>query len=215
MDETETCASTVELIGGRLSLDFTNTVAWHAGDYPQERLTSYADLVAWSQHTGILTDQEAQCLLKEAARRPGEATAVLERAIALREVIYRIFSAISGGRPPEAADLATLNAELSHAMARSQIFPTAEDFAWEWVGAEDVLDRMLWAVVRDAADLLTSDDLDRVGECAGDGCGWLFLDLSRNRSRRWCAMKDCGNRAKARRFYKRRRAANALREESG
>jgi predicted RNA-binding Zn ribbon-like protein len=207
MDETETSASTAELMAGHLSLAFANTVAWRAGDSPEERLTSYRDLVAWGQQTGILTDHEAEQLLKEAARRPREAATVLERAITLREAIYRLFSALSGGRPPEASDLATLNAELSHAMTRSQIVPRAEDFVWEWVDAERVLDRMLWAVVRDAADLLTSDDLNRVRECAGDGCGWLFFDRSRNRSRRWCAMEDCGNRAKARRFYERRRAA--------
>lgn len=207
MDEIETHAGTLKLIGGRLSLDFANAVGWHASDHPQEWLTSYSDLVAWSQHAGIFTDREAQRLLKEAARHPVDATAVLERAIALREAIYRIFSAISHGLLPQAADLDTLNAELSGALARSQIVPTAEGFAWDWVGAEDTLDRMLWPVVYDAADLLTSEALERVGECAGDGCGWLFLDMSRNRSRRWCAMEDCGNRAKARRFYERRRTA--------
>jgi len=134
------------------------------------------------------------------------ATAVLERAIALREAIYRIFSAISHGRPPQAADLATYNAELSGALAHSRIVSTAEGFAWDWRRAEDALDRMLWPVVRDAAGLLTSEKLDRIGECADDRCGWLFLDVSRNRSRRWCAMEDCGNRAKARRHYERKRA---------
>lgn len=207
MDETETRASTVKLIGGRLSLDFANTVDWRTSDHPQQLLTSYSDLVAWSRHAGILTDDRAQRCLKEAECRPMEAIAVLERAIALREAIYRISSAISHGLQPQAVDLDTLNAELSEALARSQIVPTSDGFAWDWVGAGETLDRMLWAVVSDAADLLTSDDMKRVRGCAGDGCGWLFLDMSRNRSRRWCAMEDCGNRAKARRFYKRRRAA--------
>jgi predicted RNA-binding Zn ribbon-like protein len=207
VNETETSANTAEPIDGHLSLAFANTVAWRASDSPEEGLASYRDLVSWGQQARILTDHQAEQLLNEAARRPREATAVLERAITLREAIYRIFSALSGGHPPEAADLAKLNAELSHAMGRSQIVPRDEDFAWEWVDADGLLDRMLWAVVRDAADLLTSDDLNRVRECAGDGCGWLFFDRSRNRSRRWCAMEDCGNRAKARRFYERRRAA--------
>lgn len=207
MDETETRASTVKLIGGRLSLDFANTVDWRTSDHPQQWLMSYSGLVAWSRHAGILTDHEAQRLLQEATRRPVDATAILERAITLREAIYRIFSAISHGVPPQAADFDILNAELSEALARSRVVPTADGFAWDWVGAGDTLDRMLWAVVRDAADLLTSDDMNRVRECAGDGCGWLFLDMSRNRSRRWCAMEGCGNRAKARRFYKRRRTS--------
>jgi predicted RNA-binding Zn ribbon-like protein len=206
MDEAGTNADTLKLLGGRLSLDFVNTADWHASDHPVEFLTSYSDLVVWSQHVGILTDHQAQRLLKKAARRPEDANAVLERAIALREAIYRIFSAISRGGPPQAADLATFNAELSGALAQSRIVSTAEGFAWDWAGAEDTLDQMLWPVVHDAAGLLTSEELDRVGQCAADRCGWLFLDTSRNRSRRWCSMEDCGNRAKARRYYERKRA---------
>jgi predicted RNA-binding Zn ribbon-like protein len=206
MDEAGANAGTLKLLGGRSSLDFANTADWHASDHPVEFLTSYSDLVAWSQHVGILTDRQVQHLLKEAARRPGHATAVLERAIALREAIYRIFSAISQGRPPQAADLVTFNAELSGALAHSRIVSTAEGFTWDWAGVEEALDRMLWPVVHDAAGLLTSEGLDRVGECTDDRCGWLFLDTSRNRSRRWCAMEDCGNRAKARRHYERKRA---------
>jgi predicted RNA-binding Zn ribbon-like protein len=214
MDEAGTNADTLKLLGGRLSLDFVNTADWHASDHPVEFLTSYSDLVAWSQHVGILTDHQAQRLLKKAARRPEDANAVLERAIALREAIYRIFSAISRERPPQAADLATFNAELSGALAQSRIVSTAQGFTWDLAGAEDTLDQMLWPVVHDAAGLLTSEDLDRVGQCADDRCGWLFLDTSRNRSRRWCSMENCGNRAKARRHYKRKRAARR-RETSG
>ena len=208
MDEVGTNAGTLKLLGGRLSLDFANTTDWHASDHPVEFLTSYSDLVAWSQHVGILTDHQVQRLLKEAARRPEDATAVLERAIALREATYRIFSAISHGRPPQAADLATFNAELSGALAQSRIVLTAEGFAWDWAGAEDALDQMLWPVVHDAAGLLTSEELERVGQCADDRCGWLFLDMSRSHSRRWCSMEDCGNRAKARRHYERKRAVS-------
>ena len=206
MDEARTNAGTLKLLGGRLSLDFVNTADWHASDRPVEFLTSYSDLVAWSQHVGILTDHQAQRLLKKAARRPGDASTVLERAIALREAIYRIFSAISRGRPPQAADLATFNVELSEALAQSRIVSTTEGFTWDWADAEEALDWMLWPVAHDAAGLLTSEELDRVGQCADDRCGWLFLDTSRNRSRRWCSMEDCGNRAKARRHYKRKRA---------
>lgn len=206
MDETGTKAGTLKLLGGRPSLDFANTADWHASDQPVEFLTSYADLVAWSQHVGILTDDQAQRLFKEAARRPADATIALRQAIALREAIYRIFSAISHGRLPQAADLATLNAELSRAMAQSRIVSTAEGFTWDWIDAEGALDQMLWPVVHDAAALLTSKELDRVRECADGRCGWLFLDTSRNRSRRWCSMEDCGNRAKSRRHYERKRA---------
>ena len=203
MDQDGTKADTLTLLGGRLSLDFANTADWHASDQPVEFLTSYRELVAWSRHVGILTERRAQHLVAEAARRPDDATAVLARALALREAIYRISSALSQGHGPRAADVAALNAELSTALAQSRLVPEAEGFAWAWAGRDDALDRMLWPVVHDVADLLTSEDLNRVGQCADDRCGWLFLDLSRNRSRRWCSMEACGNRAKARRHYRR------------
>jgi len=207
MDVEEKHMGTLELLGGRTSLDFANTVDWHASDEPIEYLTSYAALVAWGQHVGILTDRQVQDLLDEAGRHPSEADAIHQRAVVLREAIYRMFAAISGGFPAEEDDLELLNAELSCTLACSRVVLSGEGYAWDWVGEEVALDRVLWPVVHDAADLLTSEDLARVGQCADDRCGWLFLDTSRNQSRRWCSMADCGDRAKARRHYQRSRAA--------
>jgi predicted RNA-binding Zn ribbon-like protein len=192
----------------RLCLDFANTVDWRTAAQPHELLTSYADLVAWGQRTGIVSEGTARRLLEESARGPTQAAAVLERAIVLREAIYRIFSAVVAEHAPEAADIATLNRALAETMSRLQLAWTADGFARCWSGDEDALDQVLWPVVRSAAELLTSDELGRVGVCAGDGCGWLFFDTSKNRSRRWCSMQDCGNRAKARRHYRRRRVQN-------
>jgi predicted RNA-binding Zn ribbon-like protein len=208
MDERTTQVSTLDLLGGRPSLDFANTVDWHASDQPVEYLTSYAALVEWGQHAGTLKDRQVEHLLEEAGRHPSEADTIRERAVLLREAIYRIFTAISAGLPAEGDDLAVLNAELSRTLACSRIVPSGEGYAWDWIGEEDALDRMLWPVVRDAADMLTSGDLARVGQCADDRCGWLFLDISRNHSRRWCSMEDCGNRAKARRHYQRSRTSD-------
>jgi predicted RNA-binding Zn ribbon-like protein len=201
MDQSGTKAGTLTLMGGRLSLDFANTADWHASDQPVEFLTSYSELVAWGLHVGVLTNPQAQRLLDRATARPAEAAAVLQQTIALREVIYRLFSAIAQGAVPPAADLEAFNAELARTLARSRIVLTAEGLAWDWSSDEAALDCMLWPVVRDAADLLTSKGLARVGRCADERCGWLFVDTSRNRSRRWCSMESCGNRAKARRHY--------------
>ncbi len=191
-----------------LCLDFVNTISWRTRAQPHERLTSYADLVAWSQDAGVITEHQAQRLLKDAARHPAGAAAVFERAIALREAIYRIFSTVAGGRAPEPADVATLNEALSETTSRLQLAWTAGGFVWSWAGDGDSLEPMLWPVARSAAELLTASESSRVGVCAGEGCGWLFFDSSKNRSRRWCAMEDCGNRAKARRHYRRSRARN-------
>ncbi len=211
MGGTASGAVALSLIGGRLCLDFANTVGSHAGEHPNEYLRSYRDLVAWSRHAGILTDAEERHLLEAAEGRPGEAGVVLERAVALREAIYRIFSAVAAGRVPDEADLETLNVALARALVHARIVPAGDGFAWAWRDEQGALDRMLWPVARSAADLLTDGELDRVRECANDTCGWLFLDLSRNRSRRWCDMRDCGNRIKARRHYQRRRAARVER----
>jgi predicted RNA-binding Zn ribbon-like protein len=196
-----------DLFGGRLCLDFVNTLnGSRATGHTEEKLTSYADLVSWGRQTGVITERVARRLLREAAERPGEASAVLEDAISLREAIYGILAAAINERPPEKADLATLNAALSNAMRRSEVVKTADGFDWDWSTAEGALDPMLWPVARSAAELLTSDDLTRTRECGGDECTWLFLDTSKNRSRRWCDMRGCGNRAKSRRHYERKRA---------
>jgi len=198
-----TKASKLKLLGGRLCLDFANTADWHASDHPVESLTSYSELVQWSNHAGILTKKQGKRLLKEAIHCSKDASIVLKRAIDLREAIYRIFTAITHEKMPQKNDLAIFNTELSKAMARSEIIVDADKFGWNWTGSENELDQVLWPILHDAARLMTSKERFRVGKCMDDRCGWLFLDTSRNRSRRWCSMKDCGNRAKARRHYKR------------
>lgn len=197
------------MLGGRLCLDFANTVDLRHGEHPREYLGQYPDLVAWARYAGVLTVDEALDLLGAAARDPDSALRTYRRAIALREATYRIFSAIADVRQPPESVLGVLNMELTRAMARARLVVRGESLTWAWTRDDEALDRMLWPVVWSAAELLTSDELDRVKECPGaDGCGWLFLDTSKNRSRQWCAMDGCGNRAKARRHYARTRAAS-------
>ncbi len=192
----------LKLESGWLCLDFANTVEWHLSDHPTEHLTSYAEFVAWAQAIGLLADHVAQQLLRKAAQRPSEAAHVLGRAVTLREAIYRIFSAVAVGRPPAADDQAALNAELGCALAKSCLVWNKTNFDWDRQDSDGDLDQMLWQVLCSTTDLLTSEGLRRVGVCADDrGCGWLFYDTSRNRTRQWCSMRGCGNRAKARRHY--------------
>lgn len=203
MTKTETYAGNLKLIGGFLCLDFVNTVDWRTSDHPHEFLTKYSDLVSWSQHAEILTSNEARDLNRKAELRPTYAKKVLERATTIRETLYRIFSAAADHHSSSASDMTVLNTELSKAMAQMQLKPTADSCSWTYTFRGNDLDRMLWSVVRSAADLLTSGKLNRISKCSAKDCGWLFLDMSRNRSRRWCDMQDCGNRAKARRHYQR------------
>jgi predicted RNA-binding Zn ribbon-like protein len=187
----------------RLCLDFANTLEGRLTSHPQESFRSYGDLLSWGQLAGAVAPEPASRLGREATRRIAEATATLDRAIALREATYRIFSAVAGMRTPEASDLDHLNAVLRDALAALQVTPTADGFVWAWGGKRQELGFVLWPIAQSAAELLTSVDRPAVRECAAPDCGWLFLDTSRNHSRRWCDMKACGNRAKARRHYER------------
>ena len=197
-----------ELVGGRICLDFANTLGQHEPEPLSEWLASYDDLVWWALRADILPEEEAPALFARARENPGEAAEVFRRAIELREAVFRIFSAAAAKRDPDPADLEVLNRELALAMPHARVAPVTPgscgcDWAWEETGA---LDRVLWPVARSAAEALTSEDVGRIGECAGEGCQWLYVDTSRNHSRRWCVMSDCGNRAKAKRHYHRAKA---------
>jgi len=187
---------------GNLVLDFTNTVEFHASDHPDEMLETFPDLVSWLQEAGLLTKIEAGELLLRDEQAPQKTKKWLRNALALREVIYGIISAAAQGESPNESDLSTFNRQLSAALGNSRISPSDEGFTWSWQEEKESVDRILWTLVREAANLVTSEDMKRVGECADDrGCGYLFIDTSRNHSRRWCSMEDCGNRAKAQRHY--------------
>ena len=191
-------------VAGRFCLDYANTADWHESTQPIELLTSYGDLLAWGREAGILDPADALDLERLAERTPETAVAVYRRAIILREVLFRIFRAVAHGERAADADLALLNQEVARAGRQAAVVATPDGYGWSWTSRQ-ALDRVLWEVARSAADLLTSDDLGRVRQCAGDPCGWLFYDTSRNHSRRWCDMESCGNRAKARRHYARQR----------
>jgi predicted RNA-binding Zn ribbon-like protein len=197
-----------DLSGGRLCLDFVNTVSGR-DTVPVEHLNTYADLVAWGLQTGDLSGAKAEALLREGRRSPKEAARILREVLRVREVLYRAFLAVAGGDEPRRADVDALNAALGRAMARARI--EAEGAAdaccgWCWDDDPYALDRPLWPVLRSAAELLTSDEASRVRVCDAETCQWLFIDTSRNRSRRWCDMKVCGNRAKAQRHYRKMKA---------
>lgn len=192
-------------IGESLCLDFSNTVSGARDLESTDHLQDYATLVVWSRQAGVLTQGEADSLLAEAQRQPEQAQSVLDRARVLRESIFAIFSRLNMEEVPEQHDLEALNQELARSLGRAQIIRQADDFTWGWRHEPLSLDMMLGPIARSAADLLTSNELPLVRECANDECNWLFVDRSRNHSRQWCDMKSCGNVAKVRRFRARKR----------
>ena len=193
----------LDLIGGHISLDFVNTAGDHLSDQPGEWLLSYRDLLFWAQRTGILTEAEALPLEKKATRQPQAAEDALAQAVAMREVVYRLLLGAIHQQAPDPADLATFNRALAGAPPREGVRYQAGAYQWQQSAGSNDLDEVLGRLLWEAADLLTSDRIAQVKLCDGEACGWLFLDASRNQSRRWCSMSDCGNRAKAKRYYRR------------
>jgi predicted RNA-binding Zn ribbon-like protein len=148
----------------------------------------------------------------ETAVGPEGARGTLSRAFDLREAIHRVISRAIASESQYESDLSVLNRELSVALSHLRVMPSGGAYDWDWDRSGDEgetpLDRPLWPVAQSAAELLTSERLGRVNVCAGDGCGWMFLDESRNNSRRWCDSRDCGNRERVRRHLARKRASN-------
>jgi predicted RNA-binding Zn ribbon-like protein len=206
MSDEKRNAGTLKLLGGRLCLDFTNTLDWRGTDTPVEFLNTYPDLIAWSRHAGICTPEETRQLIKMAKHSAAEAQQVRKQAIGLRETIYRIFSAVSQNKNPSPKDLADFNQHLAGSMKALQIVKTKVGFSWNTTGDKSRLGWLLNPIIRCAAELLVSDQLKNIKSCADPACAWLFLDISRNKRRRWCDMQDCGNRAKASRFYKKKQS---------
>jgi len=196
---------TFDLSGGALSLDFVNTLSGRAEE-PREYLETYGHLLEFARQAGGMPDEEVADLAEEAAADPQTASAVLALAVRTRETMFRVFRAIARGEEPADEDLEALNAVLVQGLAKARLVRHGGTYRWSWAGDCTCLERPLWQIAHAAADLLASPELDRVRVCDADTCEWLFLDESRNRSRRWCDMSTCGNRAKARRHYERVKA---------
>ena len=190
-----------KLLGGDLSLDFVNTVNWRNRNEPDELLKTSQDLIRWGLETDILSEPETDKMNHWAHKNKSTADNVLVQAKDLRESLHHIFKGIIEGNEPNENDLNVINYELSEMLTHLQLSYSKNQFKLE-IEKDNTLDYVIWHIVRSASKLLTSDKLDRVKECEDDECGWLFIDESKNRSRRWCSMEDCGNRNKARRHYR-------------
>jgi predicted RNA-binding Zn ribbon-like protein len=193
-----------ELTAGVLCLDFVNTLDGRSKPEPKELLKHYVDLARFGEDTGILSPQQTDRLFALSSATPEPAQRVLQAAIQMREAMYEIFSAKLDREPVPAAALFTLNQYLQMAAQHARLVPVNGLFEWRFEEAPNNLEAPLWPIARSAAELLASEQLAYVRACAADTCQWLFLDSSKNHGRRWCDMKSCGNRAKFRRFYKRK-----------
>jgi predicted RNA-binding Zn ribbon-like protein len=187
-----------DFCGGHPAVDFTNTVG-NRGGTQDEHLRTFGDLLAWAETRAVLPRPEASKLRRWAATHVQAARREFRRALELREALYGVFAASSHGQQPPEHDLDVLNKFVVAASSGRTLGLRNGRFALE-SPAPSGIDVLLHPIVRAATDLLTSDDVQRLGMCADEACAWLFVDRTRSRTRRWCDMKECGNRNKVRRF---------------
>ena len=193
---------------GHLALDYANTKKKYASQTPVEKLNSYADLIAWGEEAGLVSPESAPRLRLLAMQQPEDALNNYHFATQFREALYHIFSNRYANVLLAPADLGILNSVVQDAMAHLQLTQVDGEIHWQWDTGMDGVNLILWPVARAAADLLTTSKASLVRECESDrGCSYLFIDQSKNHSRRWCSMESCGNRAKARRHYARSQSA--------
>jgi predicted RNA-binding Zn ribbon-like protein len=188
-------------------LAFANTLSWRGREAPVEALRDFGDLVHWAAGSAGLAAGIVRDLGTWAHEQPSMAAELFAEAIALREVIYRTFSALAAGEAVPDHDLAALNRALAAAPPRHRLARSGAGYGWQIGPAAPSAATLLAPVLWSAGDLMASDRRRRVRLCANDKCLWLFLDESKGGTRRWCDMASCGNRAKARRHYQRARQA--------
>lgn len=195
-------------MGGDLALDFVNTRSGSAhAPAEAEWLSSYDDFAAWSRRAGVAGPGAAP---GEPASGPAP-IAAFARVLASRDDMYEIFLALADGAEPPEAALRRLHLAYVEALAHGQLASGAEGCAWTWDPGGGLL-APLWPIVAAAVELLTHGPADRIKSCGG--CRFLFIDHSKNGSRRWCSMDDCGKAAKIARYLQRRSGA-PQREEAG
>ena len=189
-----------QFFGGRICLDFANTLDWRLTDTPQELIPDYASFLSWSRRRGSLAEKTAAKLGALALRRPAAAAGVTQEAYALRS---EICGAAEGLRAGEEVDLAPFNLRLAGLPPQPRLIGAHPTYVHDLPGKR--LEEPLWPVLWSLTALLASQDAARLGACQADGCGWLFVDESPNHSRLWCSSEVCGNRERARRAYAKRR----------
>lgn len=201
-------------VGGDPSLDLVNTVDWAAGGLTAERLGDYQRFTRWAEGAGVIPRAEGRRLRRAAHSQPREARVAVADAGELRSILQRVFRAVAEREAAPDGAWEEFNRRLGDALARLRLAPAGPGAGrggarWRWLDAETRLDSPLWPVVWSAARLLASDEAGRIRVCAGPDCGWMYVDRSRNRMRRWCEMRTCGTAAKTRRRRQRRSAARA------
>lgn len=205
------CGETFRCPGGALCLDFCNTGQGMRNRHGSEWLADFGDLLDWLEAAGALGAEQGGRLKRAAQAAPEAAARLWRRALELRESLHRLFEACAGGHAPAREDLARLEAEYAQSAAFARLRWEDGRAVWTLDPSATELAALLQPIVRSGADLLASAALERLRRCGNPTCSWLFIDATRNRSRRWCEMASCGNVLKVRRHRERARADRGAR----
>jgi predicted RNA-binding Zn ribbon-like protein len=189
-------AATLPLVGSELAFDFANTCSGRGGPEQKEHLRAPEHVIAWSRHAKILTPADGAIAAQLLAASPELGAELLNRALALRDTVFRIGSAIAHGDRPDASDTDALARCHAACIARARLTPFQANFVWLWSPREGLVEAVLGPITLSALTMLAQADVSRIKQCSGEHCGWLFFDTTKNKRRRWCEMQVCGNRAK-------------------
>ncbi|MGB6690192.1 MAG: CGNR zinc finger domain-containing protein [Terracidiphilus sp.] len=188
-----------KLVAGHPGLDFVNTLDWRFRPGEREELLeSYGDVLDFVEQSRLLTAKQSRELRRKTSAIAGDR--VLAECEELREALADVIYAQLDGRRPGLASMKTLERSFQTARRRQNLAWSEPRFHWDWAGAEALPEFPFLLLARAASGLMLSEDFQKVRACDNPECRWLFLDTSKNRTRRWCDMKLCGNRMKARRF---------------
>jgi predicted RNA-binding Zn ribbon-like protein len=187
-----------QLVGGHPALDFVNTLDWRFRENPEDLIAGYDDLVRFTLQCGLMTTAESRRLLRSTGTN--NAARALTQTRMLREAAAQIFYASVDRADPPAAAIRELERSFKQAEAHRRLLWSVTHLRWEFPAASAALELPLWILSLETAQLLISGRMEMVRSCGNPECRWLFLDTSKNHTRRWCDMKICGNRMKARRF---------------
>ena len=193
-----------ELVGGHPLLDLVNTLDWRFREEGSEEfLETYKDLLDFAEQSQLIAPRQTRRMLR--AVNESAAHRVLASVKELREGAASVFYSLLDGAAPAAATIKTLEKYFRSARDHQRLTWSDGRLVWDWTEADPSPELVLWLPSLSAAHLMTSEDMQRVRACGNAECRWLFLDTSKNHTRRWCDMRICGNRMKARRFKAQRR----------
>lgn len=194
---------TIRLDGNALCLNFINTVHDRVREPENDYLNSSADVVRWAARAGIIEENARNEWIERLTHDAHRS--LLQDTLTLRELLYRMFRAVSQGANIDSDALHAFNQILPPCLSLLQLVPNQQGYTYRWSVAPDERLTITAPVVHSAYTLLLSDQLPRVKACPQ--CGWLFLDTTKNGKRKWCSMKTCGSNAKALAWYYRQKEA--------